>query len=148
MKLNQFLNNRGSQSILILTWILSFVYFTGLFLKGTGSFFDNAMDVCFFACLFAPLLISILAPNWKQGLRQLFLASLALPSGVIFLLIAIMCLSFFSNNDFGILIKNMKGTVQVSTGLWLICFSISAPMLLLAASSKWALQKIKKPNSK
>lgn len=148
MKLSNILNDRTSHFVVIHTWILSFVYYLDMFLKLPPGPFGSLSNICVGAYLVAPFLILILAPNWKQAIRQVFLASLALPSGVILMWMAVNILLFFLKKDFGNFMKQTQGMVPAAWLLWQICISVFAPMLFLAASSKWAFQKIKRPNSK
>ncbi len=77
MKLSIVLNDRTSHFILIHTWILSFVFYLDTYLKLPSGPFGPLSNICISAYLVAPFLILILAPNWKQAIRQVFLASLA-----------------------------------------------------------------------
>lgn len=147
MKLSTVLNDRTSHFLLIHTWILSFIFYASTFFKLNLGPLGNVSDICIDACLFAPLLILLLAPNWKQAIRQVFLATLALPAGVVLMLIAVNFLVFFSKKDFGNLMQRTQTTAGVAWVMLQMFFVFLAPMLLLVASSKWAFQKIKKPNS-
>ncbi len=153
MKLSNILNDRTSHFVLIHTWILSLVFYLSTFFKLTLGPLESLSNICLSACLFAPLLILILAPNWKQAIRQqairqVFLATLALPAGTVLILIAVNFLGFFWKRDFGNLIKQTQATAGVAWLMMQMFFFFLAPLLLLAASSKWAFQKIKRSNSK
>lgn len=148
MKLSNILNDRTSHFVLIHTWILSLVFYLDLFFKLTLGPLGSVSNICLSACLFAPLLILILAPNWKQAIQQVFLATLALPTGTILILIAVNFLGFYWKRDFGNLMKQTQATAGVAWVMMQMFFILLAPLLLFAASSKWAFQKIKRPNSK
>lgn len=148
MKPSNVLNDRTSHFVLIHTWIFSFVYYLDIFLKLPPGPFGSLSNICFSTYLVAPFLILILAPNWKQAIRQVFLASLSLPSGFVLIWMAANVVVFFLKKDFGHFMKQTQGMVPICWLLWQMCISVFAPILLLAASSKWAFQKIKRPNSK
>ncbi len=148
MKLTNILNDRTSHFVLIQAWILSLVFYLDTFFKLTLGPLGSVGNICLSACLFSPLLILILAPNWKQAIRQVFLATLALPVGTVLILIAVNFIGFFRKGDFVNLIKQTQATAGVAWVMMKLFLIFLGPMLLLAASSKWTFQKIKRSNSK